>query len=147
MWNARLFSGRSEIASLIKLTDGGGEVVSFTPRHPIFARDATDLSQSWQWLEYLGKDQVRSRLKNIVDEITASRPALITSGELPLDPGEAPHSARVVYLTFTVVLKQYGVISESDAERLQTFLDHDYRFVRIGRYWYWVRKDLAVPNV
>jgi hypothetical protein len=139
--------GRIEVATLIAQARGG-PVMMVSPDHPIFATDATDLNQPWQWYKWLYRPEIKSRLAGIVDRIIAARPTMILAGQSDLgDRDEAePFSGPVVRGLLPDRLVLAGVVTRQDGDRLQAFIEDNYRLVLILRHYYWVRRDLPAAN-
>ena len=135
------FAGRAEIAALGQIA-GGEAVVGVPPRHPVLAPDATRLSCCFVWMRWLVRDDVRAQLRGMAEQIEARRPALVMAGDR-LTP-EAPESAEE--LPFAARLVKTGNATPEEGERLQAFLQREYRLVRVVRHYYWVRNDKALPE-
>ncbi len=139
------WGGRDEVAALIRAA-GNDPVVAVPPGHPLFARDATDLSQPWQWNKWLRRPEVRERLAGMVDKIIITRPSVILGGDVPTaaagtaDTPPAPAGSMPARR-----LEATRVISEEDATRLQAYLEANYTLIRIQRRYYWLRNDRPYP--
>lgn len=132
------FTGRAEVAGLIEVA-ANQPVFSVPPAHPIFAEDATDVNQPWQWHKWLYRTVIRERLKGLTDRLLRTRPVIVLAGDSTLSRREAQQLpvSRLVRLR---------VISEEDGDRLQEFLDEHYDLVRLGYHIYWLREDKHLPD-
>jgi hypothetical protein len=83
-----------------------------------------------------------------VDRIIAARPTMILAGQSDLgDRDDAePFSGPVVRGLLPDRLVLAAVISREDGDRLQAFIEDNYRLVLILRHYYWVRRDLPAAN-
>ncbi len=136
------FRGRAEIQTLIDIT-GSDSVVCVPPAHPIFAFDATYLSQPWQFYEWLDKPGIRAGLRGIEEQIIQMRPALVFDGIVR--DGSSTNQPAKPGGGFVGHLAAHQVLTPQQASKLTTFLQVNYRRVRIGSHYYWVRADRELP--
>lgn len=135
-------AGRAEIGLLAKVA-ANDTVVCIPPRHPIFARDATDLNQPWQWYDFLRFPEVRQRLQNVDTLVEDKKPAIIFCSEDKAFDGEPQPLGEEDSLRFVKHLLLYRVITPEHGVQLQTYLQDNYTLMRFVRHYYWVRNDLV----
>lgn len=139
--------GRIEVGSLIAQAQGG-PVLMVPPDHPVYATDATDLNQPWQWYKWLYRPEIKARLAGIVEDTIRARPTMILAGQSDLGDREGgePFSGPVVGGLLPDRLVAAEVITRDEGDRLQEFIERNYRLVLILRHYYWVRKDLPLAT-
>jgi hypothetical protein len=103
--------------------------VGIVPMHPVFCRDATRLYSEWQFEYGYGLPETKKDIRNgdIAEQIMAVRPAVIQNTNRGSD--------------FFLDLFQKNLVSKNDITRLSSFLAREYSSVRIGRNFYYVRRD------
>ena len=130
--------GKREIATLIALC-GQQPVVTVPSGHPIFAPDATDLSQPWQFNWWLERPEIRARLRGMASRVIAARPALVL--EYVYGP-PAPYPTKS---SFVNRLLAAHTVTPQEGARLARFLLRGYNLISIGQHRYWVRQDRPIP--
>ena len=136
---------RTEIGIILNAI-GDEPVVAVPPAHPILAKDATDLSQAWQWDRWIYVPAIRDRLSHIAEEIIQKRPVLVRAGGSQVAHGAMGSYARTgVRWQFVQTLTEARVIDPLQGFKLQDFLEAHYNLILVMDHFYWLRADRPVP--
>ncbi|HEY9069467.1 MAG TPA: hypothetical protein VIV61_04365 [Candidatus Ozemobacteraceae bacterium] len=121
-----------------------GPVSLIYPDHPILFKNATGFDHAWFWnfLEFpILHEDLQKPLGNFTEQLISQKPLIISSqrriANFPFS--RQPEQERTVLSSH---LLKTGFIDRPTRDRLQAFLEKEYRLVNILGVWFWLRNDI-----
>ncbi|HOY66790.1 MAG TPA: hypothetical protein PLP29_07875 [Candidatus Ozemobacteraceae bacterium] len=121
-----------------------GPVSLIYPDHPILCKNATGFDHAWFWnfLEFpVLHGDLQKPLGSFTEQLISRRPLIISSqnriANFPFS--RYPEQERTVLSSH---LLKTGFIDRATRDRLQGFLEKEYRLVNIVGVWFWLRNDI-----